>query len=319
MYEQAYVGSHVLVTGGAGFLGSNLVKRLATHAEKVWVLDDLFTGRRDSVPIAENVVFVQGSVTDGALLRELLSQVDYVFHFAARNISLSVLQPEADFQVNAWGSAQLLLNAIPFKHQIKRIVYASTSSIYGQSKTLPAQEGSYDISSPYAASKFSGELMAIAYAKMFQLPVTCFRFSNVYGPGQLSSNPYCGVVSKFMNAIVQGQPLTIYGDGQQTRDFTYVADAMDAVLLGAQSTGTCTDVFNIGTGHEVSVHELAQQMLHLIQDPAYPIQYAKKRAIDTINRRSVDATHLHTRTGWAPQHTLSEGLRKTWSWFQTTT
>ncbi len=309
-----YRGKRVLVTGGAGFLGSNLVKRLADEAKRVWVLDDLFTGRRDAVPEADNVQFVHGSVTDAALLRELLAEVDYVFHFAARNITLSARQPESDFRVNVEGSVQILLNALTHKHVIQRIVYASTASIYGNSPILPAREGSYDISVPYAASKLSAEVLAIAYGRMFRLPVTCLRFSNVYGPGQVSSNPYCGVVSKFFDAVQKGEPLTIYGDGTQTRDFTFVDDAMDVTLAAGCSPTTVGEVFNVGTGVETTVNRLAELVGETVGKPQYPVVYAEKRVIDTVYRRSLDSGKLREAIGWTPRYSLADGLDKTWEW-----
>jgi UDP-glucose 4-epimerase len=144
----------VLVTGGAGFLGSNLVLALLDKSEHVWVLDDLFTGSRAAVPDVANVTFIRGSVTDGGLLREILPQVDHVFHFAARNIILSATQPESDFRVNVEGTVQLVLNCLPYKHQIKRIVVASTSSVYGSSQSIPTNEEWNDVSVPYAATSF---------------------------------------------------------------------------------------------------------------------------------------------------------------------
>jgi UDP-glucose 4-epimerase len=306
----------VLVTGGAGFLGSNLVLALLDKSEHVWVLDDLFTGSRAVVPDVANVTFIRGSVTDGGLLREILPQVDYVFHFAARNIVLSATQPESDFRVNVEGTVQLVLNCLPYKHQIKRIVVASTSSVYGSSQSIPTNEERYDVSVPYAASKMSAELLASAYGRFYGLPTTCLRFSNVYGPGQVSTNPYCGVVTKFMEAISKGVPLTIYGDGTQTRDFTFVDDAINATLMAAQSDETIGDVFNVGTGIETSVITLSNLIATIAQKNDYPARFVEKRSIDTVYRRCIDSTKLRRKTEWKPQHSLQEGLSITWEWFQ---
>ena len=311
-----YEGKRVLVTGGAGFLGSNLVKKLAAEAKHVWVLDDLFTGQRSAVPQRHNVTFVHGSVTDGTLLRKLLSQVEYVFHFAARNITLSVEQPEADFRTNVEGTVQLMLQAVAYKDQIERVVYASTSSIYGNSRLLPTVEGGYDIGLPYAASKMSAELLSIAYGKTFGLPVTCLRFSNVYGPGQVSSNPYCGVVAKFAEAILQGEPMVVYGDGTQTRDFTFVDDAIHAVLLTAFQPGTAGEVFNVGTGVETSINTLAKLVAAGAGKPTYSIRHAPKRPVDTVDRRCISSEKLQLVTRWSPQVSVQKGLEKTWQWLQ---
>lgn len=307
----------VLVTGGAGFLGSNLVRALVDKSEQIWVLDDLFTGTRSALPSVENMTFVHGSVTDSAGLRAILPHVDYVFHFAARNITLSATQPESDFRVNVEGTVQVVLNSLPHRHQIKRIVVASTSSLYGESDTLPTNEEKYNVSIPYSASKMSAELLATAYGRFYGIPITCLRFSNVYGPGQLSSNPYCGVVSKFMEAVSNDVPFIIYGSGTQTRDFTFVDDAMNATLMAATSDKTIGDVYNVGTGIETSVITLAKRIAKVLGKDDYPASLVEQRAIDTIYRRCIDATKLNQATGWIPQYTLDEGLAITWSWFQT--
>ncbi len=309
-----YEGKRILVTGGAGFLGSQLVKRLGAEAKKVTVLDDLFTGRRDVLPKSERVEFVHGSVTDAALIRQLLAQVDVVFHFAARNIVLSTVQPESDFRVNVEGTVQLLLNAMSFP-QIERIVIASTSSIYGNAQNLPIREEGYDASVPYSASKLAAEVLAIAYARTYGLPVTCLRFSNVYGPGQVATNPYCGVVSKFITAIKEHAPLVIYGDGTQTRDFTYVDDAMTATLLAGVSPNTLGEVLNVGTGIETSVNHLADLVGQVAGVPKPSVVNLQKRSVDTIYRRSIDAQKLRDKTGWKPQYSLAQGLAKTYNWF----
>lgn len=311
-----YEGKRVLVTGGAGFLGSNLVKKLAEEAKHVWVLDDLFTGQRSAVPERNNVSFIHGSVTDGTLLRHLLSQVEYVFHFAARNITLSVEQPEADFRTNVEGTMQLMLQATAYKDQIERVVYASTSSIYGNSPVLPTPEGGYDIGLPYAASKMSGELLSIAYGKTFGLPVTCLRFSNVYGPGQVSTNPYCGVVAKFTEAILQSAPMVVYGDGTQTRDFTFVDDAIHAVLLAGCEARTVGEVFNVGTGVETSINTVVEWVAEAAGYPTYSVQHGEKRAVDTVNRRCISSEKLRLATHWSPQVAVKEGLQRTWQWLQ---
>ncbi|CAM3429552.1 NAD-dependent epimerase/dehydratase family protein [Marinicrinis lubricantis] len=310
-----FSGKTVLVTGGAGFLGSNVAKRLLPFAKKIYVYDDLFTGKLTSVPTDDKVEFIQGSVTDGHLLGDLIEQSAYVFHFAARNIILSTEQPFTDFQVNAQGTLQVLLQAMRSKGRLERIIYASTSSLYGNPPVLPAAENYYDVSTPYAASKMCGELLCMSYAKAFQLPVTALRFSNVFGPGQVSTNPYCGVVSKFMDRYIQGEPLTIYGDGTQTRDFTYVEDAMDAVMAAAVSEQTLGQVMNVGTGIETQVNELADMIKEVIGAPEHPVTYEKGRAIDTIYRRSVDISKLTALTGWLPKYPLKQGIKLTWEWF----
>ncbi len=310
-----YKGKQILVTGGAGFLGSNLVRTILPEVSRIFVLDDLFTGRLDAVPASDKVVFIHGSVTDATLVRGILSDVDYVFHLAARNIVLSATQPESDFHTNVEGTVQLLLNALSFPH-IQRIVYTSTSSIYGNCKTLPIKENEYDISVPYAASKMAAELMATAYHRLYGLPITCLRLSNVYGPGQDPANPYCGVVSKFMQAIYQDEPMVVFGDGTQTRDFTFVDDAIAAILMVGQSECAVGEIFNVGTGMETKINELANTVAQVTGKIHQPIGWLPKRSIDTVYRRSIDAGKLRRALGWEPREALKDGLEKTWAWFQ---
>ncbi|GIQ68514.1 NAD-dependent epimerase/dehydratase family protein [Xylanibacillus composti] len=315
-YARIFGGCRIVVTGGAGFLGSNLVRRLLPYAADIVVIDDLYTGRRDVVPSAPNVSFKQVSVADGPAIRPYLQRADYIFHFAARNIVLSMEQPASDFEVNAKGTMQMLLESAG-NIGLRRFVYASTSSIYGNASRLPAEEDQYNVTVPYAASKMCGELLGIAYGQSFGIPFTALRFSNVFGPGQVSTNPYCGVVTKFMERLVRQEPLQIFSDGEQTRDFTYVDDAMDAVLDAAASPATKGSVCNIGTGVETTINELAQRVCAVTGMPDnYPREYVEKRRIDTVQRRAVSMKRLQASTGWRPRHSLDQGLLKTWEWYR---
>lgn len=311
-----YEGKRLLVTGGAGFLGSRLARALLPEAARIVVLDDLFIGRRSALPEARSLVFVQGSVVDGTLLRKLLAEVDYVFHFAARNMALSTEQPESDFRTNVEGTVQLVLGAVSFP-QIRRIVVASTSSIYGNSPTLPTTEAGYDVSTPYAGSKMSAELLAMAYGRQYGIPLTCLRFSNVYGPGQTPTNPYCGVVSKFMACIRAGRPMCVFGDGTQSRDFTFVEDAIGAALTAGVHPGAAGGVFNVGTGVETPVGALAALVARAAGRPDHPVVHGPQRVIDTVHRRCIDASKLRRATGWRPEVSLEAGLRRTWAWLGT--
>lgn len=315
-YMSMFANKTVVVTGGAGFLGSNIVTALIGHAKKIIVIDDLFTGRIEAVPNHPDVEWIHASVVDFQLLGETMEEADIVFHFAARNILLSVEQPYTDFEVNAVGTLNVLLHMKRLQPRIQKMIYASTSSIYGNSPKLPADETLHDVSTPYAASKMSGELLCCSYAKAFHLPVTALRFSNVYGPGQTSANPYCGVVSKFMDFYMKNQPLQIFGDGTQTRDFTFIEDALDAVFAVTTSEHTNGHVFNVGTGIETRINDLASMIKEVVGAPDYPVQYRANRVIDTIYRRSVDVNKLHRLTGWKAQYSLREGIEATWQWFK---
>ena len=228
--ESGLRSKRVLVTGGAGFVGSNVVRRLLELGAEVTVLDNLETGHRETVP--ESVRFVDGSVEDASLLGRLVDETQLILHLAARNIIVSTRNPRDDFSTNVGGTLNVLIAAR--QSRVERVVYSSSASVYGNSRYLPVNEDDApNLLSPYAVSKFAGESYCRAFYESYQLPTSVVRYSNVYGPGQSPSNPYCGVIGKFFEATRRGQPISIHGDGLQTRDFTYVDDAVEATLLAA--------------------------------------------------------------------------------------
>jgi UDP-glucose 4-epimerase len=167
---------------------------------------------------------------------------------------------------------------------------------------------------PYPASKFSMEHYCQVFYHMYQLPVTILRLSNVFGPGQTLSNPYCGVVTRFFNAIQAGEPIPIYGNGHQTRDFTYIDDAMDAIILAADIPETAGKVYNVGTGKETSVNTLANKITEITGRIFYPTKNLPKRVIDKVDRRAVDISLIGKELDWSPRYTLEEGLALTYEW-----
>ena len=252
--ERAFAGRRVLVTGGAGFVGGAVVGRLVEQGARVTVLDDLFTGRADTLPTS--VQFVEGSVTDAQLVRDLVADASVVFHMAARNIIASTKNPRDDFETNIGGTLNVLLAARDSRPD--RVVYTSSASVYGNPRSIPINEDDpLVLLSPYAVSKLGGENYCNAFYESYGLPVAVVRYSNVFGEGQRPDNPYCGVVSKFFAAAMAGDPLQIHGDGEQTRDYTYVDDAVAATLMAAIHPRAEGEVFNIGTGIETSVNALA--------------------------------------------------------------
>lgn len=301
----------VLVTGGAGFVGSNLVKRLLALGARVTVLDDLFTGRLENLP-ASGFDFVEGSVCDMAVVERLCRANDLVIHAAARNIVVSTKNPREDFETNIGGTLNVLLAARA--QRVQRVVYTSSTSVYGNPRYLPINEDDrLSLLTPYAVSKLGGENYCMAFYESYGLRTAAVRYSNIFGPGQDPGNPYCGVVAKFIEALFAGQPPVIHGDGNQTRDFTYVDDAVAATLLALTSDRAIGEVFNVGTGVETRVNELAAALIRIVGVDVTP-QRTDRRDVDNIRRRVVNIEKTRRALRWVPEVTLEEGLRRTVEW-----
>ncbi len=302
----------VLVTGGAGFIGSNLVDSLVKEGAQVTVLDDLFTGKKENIQSLNQIRFVKGSVTQLDLVFNLVKEADIVFHLAVRNIIVSTRSPRMDFLVNAGGIFNVLSAAR--KHHIKRVVYASSASVYGNPRYLPINEDDrYNILNPYAASKLSGEHFCFAFHESFEVPVVILRYSNVYGVRQSPENPYCGVVSKFFDQLEKGERPCVHGDGEQTRDFTYVMDAVEATLLAGISPKVEGEVFNVGSGKETSINDLAQLIIEIKKKKVTP-KHIERRDIDNIRRRVLNIEKIRRILRWIPKTSLKDGLTLTYQW-----
>lgn len=308
---ESFVGKRVLVTGGAGFVGSNLASRLVDIGAHVVVLDNFFTGYKENLA-GLPVELVEGDVEDPLLVRRLVSSVEYVFHLAVRNIIVSTKEPVKDFTTNVGGTINVLEACLAEKSRIKRLVYTSSVSVYGNARYLPVNEDDPKIIlNPYAAGKLSAENYCMAYFETYGLPVSIVRYSNVYGPNQRPENPYCGVISKFISNALAGAPLRIYGDGEQTRDFTYVDDAVEATIRAALvSPGL---VFNVGSGVETSINTLARLIIEETGSQS-EIQYVDKRDIDDVRRRVVNIELARHFLRWSPMVSLRDGIRRTVEW-----
>ena len=310
-----FADKRILVTGGAGFVGANLVRRLCAEGSQPTILDDFFTGKVENLRgLDSQFELVRGSVNDRELVTRLVAQHDVIFHLAARNIIASTANPYEDFQTNIGGTLNVLLAAREARPE--RVIYSSSVSIYGNPRYLPINEDDpISLLTPYAVSKYSGEGYCRAFYESYDVPVVVVRYSNVFGRGQDPTNPYCGVVSKFMQRASEGQPMVIHGDGQQTRDFTYVDDAIDATVAAALSAKAEGEVFNVGSGIETNVNTLAQQVLDLYGLRLKP-QHVDRRDIDNIRRRVVNIEKIRRVLRWTPRTTLEEGLRLTHEWFR---
>jgi UDP-glucose 4-epimerase len=309
--ERSFGGRRILVTGGAGFVGGALTQRLVEAGARVTVLDDLFTGFAETVPTGAE--FVEGSVTDEKLVDELVAANSLVFHMAARNIIASTANPRDDFATNIGGTLNVLLAAKANK--VDRVVYTSSASVYGNPRSIPINEDDVLVPlTPYAVSKLGGENYCQAFYESYGLPTACVRYSNVFGPGQRPDNPYCGVVSKFLVDAHAGRPLSVHGDGEQTRDYTYVDDAVEATLLAAIRPRAEGEVFNVGTGIETSVTGLAEAIGRALS-MSVEIARIDRRDIDNIRRRVVNIEKARRMLRWTPQVTLEQGLSRTAEWF----
>ena len=302
-----FAGRRVLVTGGAGFVGAALVRRLAAGGAEVTVVDDFSTGRAEAVPDASTVV--EGSITDTEIVRALVGEHSWIFHLAARGIIASTGDPREDFETNAAGTLNLLLAARECR--VQRLVYASSASIYGNPRTLPINEGDGVAAlSPYAVSKLTGEQYCVAFYESYGVPTAIVRYSNIYGPGQRRENPYCGVVTKFLASAAAGRPMQVHGDGRQTRDFTFIDDAVDATIIAGTHPRAEGEVFNVGTGVETSVIELARAIGRALGvDPA--VEHIDRRDIDNIRRRALNVEKIRRMLRWSPQVALEVGLELT--------
>lgn len=309
---EAIRGDRVLVTGGLGFCGWNLTRFLAdTFGCRVTVFDDLSNAIHPTT-VPDGVSIVEGDVRCDADIVPHLREHPWIFHLACRTILTCATDPDSDLTVNAQSTLRMLEYLRRERPPgLKRFLYTSSTSIYGNSRHIPTDElDPPNILNHYAATKLLGEHYTLLYHTAYDVPTLCVRYSNVYGPGQTTRNPYCGVVGKFIDAAMDGRPLTIHGDGEQTRDYTYVQDTVEATVLAAVSPKAIGDVFNVGTGVEVSVNTLAREIATLF-DGRPNIEYVDRRDIDNIRRRALSPEKIRVRLGWEPQVRMREGLRRT--------
>jgi UDP-glucose 4-epimerase len=298
----------VLVTGGAGFIGSHLVERLLNENHAVRVLDNLSTGKRANLPSHPGLEFIQGDIRDATAVERAVSGVQAIVHLAAvASVQASVDEPLATHGSNFDGTLLLLEAARRFG--ARRFVYASSAAIYGDTECVPVPESATpNPLTPYAADKLAGEYYLRFYFSKFGLATTAFRFFNIYGPRQDPSSPYSGVISIFCDRLKQDRPVTLFGDGNQTRDFVYVGDLAGILMRSLGRADLNGRVLNVGAGREISLLELLDDLESLSGRPITR-EHTGARMGD-IKRSCADARELAQAFGGVPATTMREGLRK---------
>lgn len=303
----------VVITGGSGFIGSRLAEELTGRNYQVIILDDLATGNKENIkPLfkKENVEFIQGSITELPLLQNLFREVHFVFHLAAiPSVPRSIENPQLSHLVNATGTLNVLLAARD--NGVGKVIYASSSSVYGDTPTLPKKEDMIpNPQSPYAVDKLAGEYYCQVFQQVYALPTICLRYFNVYGPMQDPNSQYAAVIPKFITSVHQGYPPIIFGDGKQTRDFTFVDDVVQANILAAQSDAC--GVFNISRGESVTLNSLAELIIDLVGNRVEPIH--EEPRLGDIKYSLADISKAKV-FGYEPKYNLKVGLAETIGWF----
>ena len=293
-----------LVSGGGGFIGSHLVDRLLAEGRRVRVLDNFIVGRRSNLQQHNGeprLEIVEADIADTRAVDAACAGAERIFHLAARaDIVPSIQQPEAYFRTNVDGTFAVL--AAARRHGVKRLLYVASSSCYGIPTTFPTPETApADCRYPYALTKYLGEQMVMHWAQVYQLPAVSVRFFNVYGPRARTSGTYGAVFGVFLAQLLAGQPLTIVGDGEQTRDFTFVEDVVDALLAVAASSAVGT-TYNVGSGKPVSVNELVR----LLGSP--PCVHIPKRPGEP-DCTWADISKIRKELGWEPKVSFADGVR----------
>ncbi len=302
-----------LVTGGAGFIGSHLVRALLHQGHDVSVLDDLSTGKRENVESLP-VEFIEGDVRDHRRVRKAVQDVEVVFHLAAlASVGRSLHDPITSHAVNSTGTLTVLDAA--HKAGVRRVVYAASSSAYGNAPELPKREDARPApASPYAVSKLTGEHYCRVYWETFGLETACVRYFNVFGPRQDPQSEYAAVIPRFIHSALHGDAPVVHGDGTQSRDFTYVANAVDATILAASAPRAPGEVFNVACGERRSLLQLIEALEDLVEDRILPT-FEEARAGD-VKHSQASIDKAREVLGYAPQVGFKEGLKETVDWYR---
>ena len=304
--------ANYLVTGGAGFIGSHISEELIRRGHRVRVVDSLVTGYQRN--LRDGAEFVKGDLADPQVARAAVDGMEYVIHQAAiPSVPRSVEKPEESHRANVDATMQILLASRAAG--IKRVVFAGSSSVYGDQPVLPKTETMpTNPLSPYALQKLMAEMYLQMFTRLYGLETVTTRYFNVFGPRQDPGSPYSGVISLFIKALSDGTTPTIYGDGEQTRDFTYVANVVDGVLRAAETPGVGGQVFNVATNSRISLNELLATLKKIFGSNVEPI-YKESRQGD-VRDSQADISKAARMLGYKPTVGLEEGLRKTVEWYK---
>ena len=306
-----------LITGIGGFIGSSLARALLSRGEQVRGVDNFCTGKRENLAdILDRIDFHEADIVDLAAMHKACAGVDFVLHQAAiPSVPKSVLDPLGSNQANVDGTVNVLIAARDAK--VKRLVYAASSSAYGDTPTLPKREDMKpDPISPYAVAKLASEHYLISFYRCYQLETVALRYFNIFGPRQDPSSAYSGVLAKFITVMLRGEQPSIYGDGEQSRDFTYIDNAVEANLLAckAPAAKVAGQMFNVATGRRVSLNETFKLLQPLTSYKGQP-KYGPERGGD-IKHSLADISKAEAGLGYKPKIDFEEGLRRTVEWYR---
>jgi len=306
-----------LITGVAGFIGSSLARAALAQGEQIRGIDNFSTGRRENIAeILGQIDFREAELLNLDVLNDACQGVDYIFHEAAiPSVPKSVLDPLGSNRANVDGTVRLLVAAKDAK--VKRVVYAASSSAYGDTPTLPKHEGMPpNPISPYAVAKLASEYYMTSFYRCYGLETVCLRYFNIFGPRQDPSSPYSGVLAKFITQMLNGEQPTIFGDGKQSRDFTYIDNAVEANLLAAKAPASQVAglVFNIATGERFDLNQSFQLLKNII-DYKGEVKYGPERAGD-VKHSLADLSRAEKHLGYKPKVNFEEGLRRTVEWYR---
>ncbi|MBN1274278.1 MAG: SDR family oxidoreductase [Candidatus Aminicenantes bacterium] len=306
--------SEFLVTGGAGFIGSHLVEELVKKGHSVRIVDNLLTGKRENIePFQDHVEFIEGDIRDFDLCRRAAKGIEYVLHQAALpSVPRSLEDPILTNSINISGTLNLLIAARDAG--VDRFVFASSSSVYGDEPGLPKKEGKEgDPLSPYALSKMTGEKYCGIFFKEFGFPTVCLRYFNIFGPRQDPFSQYAAVVPLFITRTLEHKGIVIYGDGEQSRDFTFVGNVVEANILACKASIAAGGIFNIACGERTTVNHLSEEIGNILKTDVRP-KYEEVRPGD-IRHSFADISLAQKMLNYEPLILLEEGLRRTIDWY----